>query len=154
AESLRTCACWTAFVLLSTLPFWNSAANAARTPATHHPVGLGQLLTTKDKVQIFGFDINQSGNDGVLASGGYQGNTFVVSVETFDQDTGAITKSFATRDSARNSYGVDGIFSGDVGLITHYIVPAGQIYAKRKYDLMDPVTLNKFTGEWTPPVND
>jgi hypothetical protein len=122
--------------------------------AARHPVGLGAVLTTKNNQEIYGFDINQSGADGVLASAGYQGNNFVVSMETFDQDTGKIVKSFATNNPARNSYGVDGIFAGDVGLITHYIIPKGQIYAKRQYDVMDPVTANAFTGSWTPPIKD
>jgi hypothetical protein len=125
----------------------------AATPA-HRSTGLGKLLTTKDGGQIYGFDIDQNGNDGVLASAGFQGNTFVVSVETFEQNTGKITKSFATKNSAKNSYSTDGIFSGDVGLITHYIIPKGQIYARRVYDTLNPVTANKFTGSWTPPVSD
>jgi hypothetical protein len=129
------------------------AQEPAAASGSHH-VGLGKVLTTKDGGQIYGFDIDQNGTDGVLASAGYQGNTFVVSVETFDQDTGKITKSFATKNSARNSYGVDGIFTGDVGLITHYIVPKGQIYARRVYDVMNPVTAKKFTGTWTPPLKD
>ena len=120
----------------------------------HQEVGLGKVLTTKDGQQIYGFDIDQSGKDGVLASAGFQGNNFVISVETFDQDTGTITKSFATKNSARNSYSVDGIFSGDVGLVTHYIIPKGKIYARRVYDVLNPVTANKFTGSWTPPVRD
>lgn len=120
----------------------------------HHPVGLGAVLTTQNGQEIYGFDINQSGSDGVLSSAGYQGNNFVVSVETFDQDTGQIVKTFATNNPARNSYSVDGIVAGDVGLITHYIIPKGQIYAKRVYDVMNPVTANAFTGSWTPPVKD
>ena len=119
-----------------------------------HEVGLGKVLTTKDGGQIYGFDIDQNGSDGVLASAGYSGNNFFVSVETFDQDKGTITKSFATKNSARNSFGVDGIFAGDVGLITHYIIPKGQIYAKRQYEVMNPVTAGKFTGMWTPPLTD
>jgi hypothetical protein len=126
-------------------------ASAAPAPTT---VGLGKVLTTSDGQEIYGFDIDQNGNDGVLSTAGYQGSNLVVSVETFDQDTGKITKTFATKDSAKNSYSVDGIFSGDVGLITHYITPKGSIYARRVYDLMNPVTANKFTGTWTPPVKD
>jgi hypothetical protein len=99
-------------------------------------VGLGKVLTTSDGQEIYGFDIDQSGDDGVLASAGIQGNNLAISVETFDQDTGKITKTFATKDGAKNSYSVDGIFSGDVGLITHYITPTGQIYARRVYDVM------------------
>lgn len=119
-----------------------------------HKAGLGKVLTTKDGQEIYGFDIDQSGSDGVLATAGYHGNTLVVSVETFDQDSGKIVKSFARKNSARNSWSVDGIFAGDVGLVTHYIIPKGQIYAKREYNVMSPVTANKFTGAWTSPIKD
>ena len=133
----------------------HAAGAAPAQPNAPDKVGLGKVLTTKDGGQIYGFDIDQNGNDGVLASAGYDsGGNFFVSVETFDQNKGAIKKSFATKNSARNSYGVDGIFTGDVGLITHYIIPKGQIYAKRSYELMNPVTANKFTGAWTPPLKD
>lgn len=147
----RRVGAWPA-ALAASLLFCSASASPAATAA--HKVGLGKTLTTKDGGQIYGFDIDQNGTDGVLASAGYQGNDFFVSVETFDEDSGKITKSFATKNSARNSYGVDGIFSGDVGLITHYIVPNGQIYARRVYDLMNPVTAKKFTGSWTPPLKD
>lgn len=135
------------------IPLLLSAAVAFAASAPH-AVGLGKVLTTSDGGQIYGFDIDQNGEDGVLASAGYSGNTFFVSVQTFDEDTGKITKTFATKNSARNSYGVDGIFTGDVGLITHYIIPKGSIYAKREYELMNPVTAKKFTGSWTPSLND
>lgn len=131
----------------------NPGAAAARHVRPHAP-GLGKVLTTKDGGEIFGFDINQNGDDGVLASGQDTQNGYRVSVETFDQNTGKIIKSFAKYDGERNSYSVDGILAGDVGLVTQYIVPKGQIYAKRKYAVMNPVTANGFTGDWTPPVKD
>ena len=129
-----------------------SEASAAGT--SPHKVGLGRVLTTSDGGEIYGFDIDQNGNTGVLASAGYNGDTFFVSVQTFNEDTGRIMKTFATKNSARNSYSVDGIFTGDAGLITHYIIPKGSFYAKRQYELMNPVTANKFTGPWTPPLKD
>lgn len=119
-------------------------------------VGLGATLTTKDGGQVFGFDINHHGDDGVLASAQTTtpSGTMVVSVETFDQNTGKITKSFAKAVGMRDSYAVDGIFAGDVALVTHYVTPKGTIYAKRLYDVMNPVTAEKFTGRWTPPIKD
>ncbi|HEX4158529.1 MAG TPA: hypothetical protein VHY79_08635 [Rhizomicrobium sp.] len=111
-----------------------------------HPIGLGNVLTSKDGSQIYGFDIDQNGSDGVLATAS--------TVETFNQDSGKITKSIAAKNLARNSYGADGIFSGDVGLITHYITPKGQIYARRAYQVLNPVTGNKLNGKWTPPLKD
>ncbi|HEY2445808.1 MAG TPA: hypothetical protein VGI20_08750 [Rhizomicrobium sp.] len=133
----------------ATAPF---AANA--TPLAPGQVGLGKVLTSKDGGQIYGFDINQNGDDGVLASAQDSQNGFLVSMQTFDQDTGKITKLFKKYDGPKNSYGVDGIFAGDVGLATHYVVPKGQIYARRLYDVMNPVTAEKFTGSWTPPLKD
>jgi hypothetical protein len=145
------------------LAFWAGAvpkivccAAAARVTSAvqPHPVGLGKVLSAKDKLQIFGYDIDQDGDDGVLATAGFQGNVFAVDVETFDQNSGKIVKSFATRNSARNSYAADGIFNGDAGLITHYVTPKGEIYPRRVYDVMYPVTANRFTGSWTPPIKD
>jgi len=72
-------------------------------------LALGEVLSTKDGGQIFGFDIDQSGNDGVLASAEIYGSTALVSVETFNQNSGKITSSFAIHDGTRKEYGVDGI---------------------------------------------
>jgi hypothetical protein len=130
----------------------------ARTPAAEpgRKIGLANILTTKDGGQIYGFDINQNGDDGVLASAQtVSGNgATLVSVETFNQNSGKISKSFAKYLGLKNSYGVDGIFAGDVALITHFIEPKGSIYAIRKYDVMNPVTAEEFTGQWTSPVRD
>ena len=80
-----------------TLPAGSAFAAGAGRMAVPGTSGLGEILTTKDGGQIFGFDVNQNGTDGVLASaaGTSQPGVFKVSVETFDQNTGKITKSFA-----------------------------------------------------------
>jgi hypothetical protein len=109
-------------------------------------VGLGKVLTSKSGGQIFGFDIDQSGNDGLLAT--------ATDVETFDEDTGKIVKSFPKRLPYGTSYSVVNISTGDVGLVTRYVQPKGSIFAERFYNRMNPVTANKFTGKWTPPVKD
>ncbi len=145
-------ACVVGTCLLAVAP----AGAGAQAGVPGHKVGLGKVVSTKDGGQIFGWDINQNGTDGVLASAqpvGGQG-VYRVSVETFDQSTGTIVRSFARSANARDSYTVDGIFAGDVGLVTHYVVPKGSIYAKRLYDVMNPVTANRFTGPWTTPIRD
>jgi hypothetical protein len=126
----------------------------AASPPPQGRAGLGKVLTTKDGGQIYGFDINQNGDDGVLASAQDSQSGFLVSMETFNQDTGKISRSFKKYDGPKNSYSVDGIFSGDIGLVTHYVIPKGQIYARRVYDVMNPVTAEKFTSAWTPPLKD
>ncbi|MGA8474151.1 MAG: hypothetical protein WB681_03700 [Candidatus Cybelea sp.] len=111
-----------------------------------HAVGLGKVLSTKNGGQIFGFDIDRDGTDGVLAT--------ATDVETFDQGSAKITKSFPKKLPPGTSYKVDGIFTGDVALVTRYVVPKGKLYAKRFYDVMNPVTAQKFTGSWAPPIRD
>jgi hypothetical protein len=118
------------------------------------PPGLGAVLTTQDGGQVFGFDINQNGDDGVLASAQDKPGGVLVSVETFDQNSGRITRSFKRELGNRNEYAVDGIFAGDTALITHYVTPKGTIYAQRFYDVMSPVTAQRFTDTWTPPLKD
>jgi hypothetical protein len=116
------------------------------TPHAKAAVGLGKVLTTKDGGQVFGFDIDRNGTDGVLATAS--------DVETFDQNSGTITKSFPKKLPPGTSYSVDAIFAGDVALVTRYVVPKGGIYAKRFYDVMNPVTAEKFTNVWTSPIRD
>lgn len=109
-----------AALVLAIVP--GSLASAARLAAPsferRHPgmVGLGATLTTSDGGQIFGFDIDQNGTDGVLASSQTidSHGDLLVSMQTFDQNSGAITKTFARYKGTVNSYGVDGIAAGDV----------------------------------------
>lgn len=132
------------------------ALAAAASRAQTHAVGLGKILATADGGQIFGFALDQHGNDGVLASARTisKNGDMLVSVETFDPETGRIVRSFARARGKRDSYSVDGIFAGDAGLVTHYVTPKGSIYANRLYDVMAPVTSNAFTKPWIPPVSD
>ncbi|HLY01444.1 MAG TPA: hypothetical protein VKR56_03000 [Candidatus Cybelea sp.] len=142
-----------AFAVAALLGGCDGAISTLQAPSAHvpsasskkHSPGLGVVLTSQGG-QIYGFDIDQSGSDGVLAT--------AANVETFDENSGKITKSFPKKTPSGTSYGADGIFTGDVALITRYVVPKGKIYAKRFYDVMSPVTSGKFTGTWTPPLKD
>lgn len=116
------------------------------TPHAKAAVGLGKTLNTKNGGQVFGFDIDRNGTDGVLATAS--------DVETFDQNSGTITKSFPKKLPPGTSYSVDAIFASDVALVTRYVVPKGSIYAKRFYDVMNPVTAGRFTNTWTSPIRD
>lgn len=107
-------------------------------------VGLGALLTSKGG-QIYGFDIDRNGNDAALSTAN--------NVETFDQDSGTILKTFPKSPKSGTTYSFNAIVKGDVGLVTRYVEPKGSIFATRFYQLMDPVA-GKFTGKWTPPLKD
>ncbi len=132
----------------STIP--QTDARHAAVPAR---VGLGKVLSAKDGGQIYGFDIDRSGSDGVLASATSSSRP-KVSVQTFDEDSGRIVSLVKVDTADGSSYGADGIFNSDTALLTHYVIPKGGIYAKRFYQVMDPVTGNSITGKWTPPIED
>lgn len=156
AVALSACSQGTGSPAGSTLPSGSAFAAGAGRLAAPGASGLGKILTTKDGGQIYGFDVDQNGNDGILASAAdtSQPGVFKVSVETFDQTTGKITKSFASSTGKRNSYAVNGIYAGDVALVTHFVTPKNSIYATRKYRTVAPVTGGKFTGNWTPSIAD
>ncbi|MFZ0364780.1 MAG: hypothetical protein WAL67_11310, partial [Candidatus Cybelea sp.] len=116
-------------------PLGSTSQPASR--PVRHAVGLGKILSS-DGGQIFGFDIDRDGNDGALATS--------ANVETFDQDSGAILKTFPKSPPSGTSFNFDAIVTGDV-------MPKGSIFAKRFYNLMDPVK-GRFTGKWTPPVKN
>jgi hypothetical protein len=134
-------------------PAFTQAQGAA--PAHNHRDGgsLGPVLTTSDGGGIGGFGIDQYGNDGILSSNGN-----ALSIQTFDASTGKITKTFGVirgRQVRRQSdYSMDGIFAHDVALVDFQRAgKAGKTPAHDMYKLIDPVTGNKITGTWTPPVD-
>jgi hypothetical protein len=108
--------------------------------------GLGRVLTTKNGGQVFGFDVDVNGKDGILATAS--------DIETFDVNSGRILASFPTGPPSGTTYSLDGIFTGGVALVTRYVVPKGKIFATRHYDLVDPFTAKRFTGKWQPPLRD
>jgi hypothetical protein len=117
-------------------------------PASAHSAskpGLGALLTSKGG-QIFGFDINSTGNDGILGT--------ATSIESFNQDSGAITGAFPDHVPPGVTYSIVGITTGDAALAIQYIPIKNSIYSRRAYDLIAPPTQQKFTGKWTPSLKD
>ena len=128
------------------------------TPATHlaairNAASLGPVLKTSDGGQIFGFDIDQNGNDGVLASA----SLTQASVQTFNETTGKITKTLGVVKGKKavkgDDYVADGIFAGDVGLVDFQKAGIlGRTPTKDMYHLLNPVTKNSLNGKWVPPL--
>jgi hypothetical protein len=120
-----------------------------------HPgsAGLGPVLTTSDHGEIFGFDTDQNGDDGLLASW----NGIEVSLQTFNTTTGEITKTFAVMSGQRVSKGddwvMDGIYGGDAGVVDFQRAGiAGKTPTHDIYHLVSPVSKSKLNGGWHPPL--
>ena len=102
--------------------------------------------------QIFGFDIDQNGTEGVLSEaqdvGG--GGKVLAVVETFDQATGAIL-SVVKKLETKDDFITLGIAGNSIGLVEQEHV-TGIYVTKRIYHELNPVSKNKFVGKWKAPL--
>jgi hypothetical protein len=126
------------------------SSNATTSHATTAPVGAGSTLVhSKFGGQIFGFDIDQNGTEGVLSEDKLLNNGNVLAaVETFDQATGKILKVVKTTETQDNFLTL-GIAPASVGLVEREHVQ-GLYVAKRIYEELNPLDSNQFTRLWTP----
>ena len=117
-----------------------------------HDVGAGKVLVrSKFGGQIFGFDIDQNGTEGLLSEAKTlaDGN-ILAAVETFDQKTGKILKVVDKLES-QDDFVAMGIVGSSVGLVEREHVEGGFV-VRRIFHTLNPLDLNKFNGLWTPPI--
>jgi hypothetical protein len=114
--------------------------------------GAGKIIVhSKFGGQIYGFDIDQNGTEGVLSEGKLLSNGNVLAaVETFDQSTGQILKVVAETEN-QDDYVTMGVVGASVGLVEQEIVQ-GMYVSKRAFHTLNPLDSNQFTGLWTPPI--
>jgi hypothetical protein len=101
--------------------------------------------------QIFGFDVDQHGTEGVLSEAQTMANGNVLAaVETFDQATGKILKVISKTET-QDDFLTIGIAGNSVGLVEREHVQ-GLFVTERIYEELNPLSSNKFTRTWTPPL--
>ncbi len=113
--SLTAAAILGLFGALSTLSV--GQASEARTAPT---AGGGSVIVhSKFGGQIFGFDIDQNGTEGVLSESKPLSNgNFLASVETFDQTSGKIL-TVVTKTQTQDDFITLGVVGSSVGLVEH-----------------------------------
>ena len=127
-------------------------SDSARAAEQRGTVGLGPVVQTALGGAVFGWDINQNGDDGVLAEAVNEPSGGIISaIETFDQTTAKITKIVAKQKSKSGNHQLValGIVDNDVGLIDDERDQEG--VRRDIFHLMAPVSGGKFTGSWNPP---
>ncbi len=117
-------------------------------PAT----GPGKVIVhSKFGGQIYGFDIDQNGTEGVLSEAALQSNgSLLAAVETFSQTTGKILK-VVTQTQTGDDFITMGVVGTSVGLVEHEHVQGIRVVS-RTFNALNPLSSNKFTGTWTPPI--
>jgi hypothetical protein len=127
-----------------------SCAAAAQSPSASTPAG-SVIVHSKFGGQIFGFDVDQNGTQGILAEAQTLPNGNVLAaVETFDQFTGRILKVIA-KSQTQDDYVTLGIAGPSIALIEREHV-VSLLNVVRTVKTMTPLSGDKFTGTWTPPL--
>jgi hypothetical protein len=144
---------WRAGAVAAACLFWlgrptTGAAQSGEAP----PVGPGSTMVhSMFGGQIFGFDIDQNGTEGVLSeSQDIAGGKVLAAVETFDQASGKILK-VVSKTETKDDFLTLGIAGTSVGLVEREHVQ-GLFVTERIYEELNPLRTNKFTSEWTPPL--
>jgi hypothetical protein len=111
----------------------------------------GVIVRSEFGGQIFGFDIDQNGTEGVLTEAQDIGTDQVLAVvETFDQATGNVLKTVKKLET-KDDFLTLGIVGSSVGLVEREHVK-GIFVVKRIYNELDPLSKNRFSKKWTPPL--
>jgi len=104
--------------------------------------------------QIFGFDIDQNGTEGLLAEAKTLSNGNVLAaVETFDQATGNILNvvQLTQPSHSQDDFVTLGVVGNSVGLFEHEHVSRITV-TSRTFSTLNPLSSNRITGVWTPPI--
>jgi hypothetical protein len=134
------------FFALSTLAVAQSDAFQPNSAA-----GAGIIVHSKFGGQIFGWDIDQSGTEGILSEALLQSNgNELAAVETFDQTTGKILKVVSETDD-QDDFVTEGVVGSSVGVVEHEH-EISLFNVQRTFEVIHPLTTNKVTGKWTPPI--
>jgi hypothetical protein len=117
-------------------------------PAT----GPGKVIVhSKFGGQIYGFDIDQNGTEGVLSEGLFESNGNVLAaVETFSQSTGKIL-AVVSETQTQDDFITLGVVGTSVGLVEHQHVAGGRVVTN-SFNTLNPLSGNKDTGTWKPPI--
>jgi len=114
----------------------------------------GILVHSRFGGQIFGFDIDQNGTEGLLTEAKTLANGNVLAaVETFDQATGNILNvvELTQPTHSQDDFITMGIVGNSVGLFEHEHV--GTLFVNsRTFSVLNPLSSNRITGSWMPPI--
>jgi hypothetical protein len=149
AAAARRLLCLLALLLCGMAAFAQSdEKDVPSKPAT----GPGTVIVhSKFGGQIYGFDIDQNGTEGVLSEAVLQSNgSLLAAAETFSQSTGKILKVVSQTQNG-DDFITLGVVGTSVGLVDQQSVQGGFVVTNT-YHTMNPLSSNKFTGLWTPPT--
>jgi hypothetical protein len=128
----------------ATLPAWSQDSDQGPGPDT-------VIVHSMFGGQIFGFDVDQNGTEGILSeSQDIAGGKVLAAVETFDQRTGQILK-VVSQTETQDNFVTLGIVGNHVGLV-EYEHEVSFLHIQYKFPMLSPLGTNQFTRLWTPAL--
>jgi len=159
SSASRFCATATGITFCLVVLIFSAVAALGQTDElqSNRPSGpTGVLVHSQFGGQIFGFDIDQNGTEGVLAEAkSFANGNVLAAVETFNQATGNIIKvvTLTQPSHAMDDFITLGVVGNSVGLIEHEHV--GTLFVtNRTFNILNPLSSNQLTGNWTPPIGN
>jgi hypothetical protein len=140
-------------ILLAVLGLLCIASTLSFTQDESEPATGPNNITVHSKFggEIFGFDIDQNGTEGVLSEAlSLSNGNIQAAVETFDQKTGKIL-SVVTQTKDQDDFITLGVVGTSVGLFEHEH-EVSFLHLQRTFSIIKPLSGNKITGNWTPPI--
>ncbi len=114
----------------------------------------GIIVHSKFGGQIFGFDIDQNGSEGLLTEAkALPSGVILAAVETFDQASGNILNVVELTNPAhsQDDFITMGAVGNSVGLFEHEH-ESHLTVTNRTFNVLNPLEGNRITGSWTPPI--
>ncbi|HEY1638278.1 MAG TPA: hypothetical protein VGF62_07120 [Rhizomicrobium sp.] len=111
----------------------------------------GTIVHTALGGEILGYDVDRNGSEGILAEYvSVSGGKVNVALETFDQQTGNIIKIVKQIEDTNDDFVAQNIVGDGIGLTLFQRSKDG--FFKNAYRTLNPLTGNRLTGKWTPPL--
>jgi hypothetical protein len=133
-----------------------SSLAKAQSAQSHPRKGPGKVVVhPKFGGTILGFDIDQSGSEGLLSEFNNVGNNCPYATETFSRATGKIVKVVSQGKGVNCETGEAtwGIAGTSVGLVEHQFSPGIGRPLHTTGKTLNPLEQNQINGVWTPPFD-
>jgi hypothetical protein len=140
--------------LLCLLGFAATSTLAQRAPAPPNSNAgpNGVIVHGQFGGDIFGFDIDPNGSDGLLCEAVSNSNgTVHAAIETFDQASGR-TIAVVAESFTQDDFVTLGVVGQSIGIIEQEH-PKSLFHVVRRFRIINPLDSNMLTGKWTPPLD-
>ena len=130
------------------------AARPAPAQALNPNIG-GNGVTVQGRFggDIFGFDIDPNGDEGLLCEAVFNSDgTVHTAIETFDQTTGEIIAVVKESTKSSDDFVTLGVVGRSIGIVEQEHSKR-LFHVLRRYWLLNPLESNQLNGRWTPALD-